>query len=144
MTTLNEALKKQADSLLLDINSEATVLASQVLPENDTNSADQTNKYAKGVLLFLDVTAVSGTSPTLDVKLQAKDPVTNSYVDIPGAAFSQKTGVSTDSLTVYPGVAETANRSVSDVIPLTWRAVATVGGSVTPTATASLGVAYIR
>lgn len=104
-------------------------------------SADLSNVAHKGVSLILDITVVSGT-PTLDVKLQAKDPISGAYVDIPGAAFAQKTGAGTSMLLVYPGVAETANAEVSTVIPRTWRIAWTIGGG-TPSLTFSVGLTYL-
>lgn len=40
---------------------------------------------------FLEVGAVSGTTPTLDVKVQESDTSGGTYTDIPGAAFTQIT-----------------------------------------------------
>lgn len=103
------------------------------------NSADQISNGARGVHLVLDITAhVSGT---LDVKLQRKDPASGKYVDIPGASFPQQSGTGTVELTVYPGIAETANVSVSDVLSEVWRAVATLATS--PDMTFSLAGSYI-
>lgn len=107
------------------------------------NSADQVMEgwQGKGVRLYVDVTAVAGT-PTLDIKVQGLDQASGDYYDIPGAAFPQITAVVTDILTVYPGIAETANETVSDVLPKTWRVVATIGGT-TPSFTFSLGACII-
>jgi hypothetical protein len=101
------------------------------------NGSDVNNWRHRGIRLWLDITAVSGTVPVLDVKVQSKDHISGKYVDIPSAAFAQKSGVGSDDLLVYPGVAETANRSVSDVVPKTFRVVATIGGT-TPSFTFSL------
>lgn len=106
------------------------------------NSDDLVNTQYRGVRLFLNISAASGTSPTLDLKVQSKDPVSGSYVDVPGAAFAQKTGTGTDDLTIYPGVAETANETVSDVVSRTWRVVATIGGT-SPSFTFSVGASYL-
>ena len=65
------------------------------------------------------------------------------YFDIPSAAFAQKTGTGSDDLTVYPGIAETSNETVSDVIPRDWRVVATLGGS-SPNFTFSVGAHYLK
>lgn len=107
------------------------------------NSDDIDNYAARGARCVLDITAASGTTPTLDVKLQSKDPISGKYVDLPGAAFAQKTATGTDDLTVYPGVAETANETVSDVLAGVWRAVATIGGT-TPSFTFTLGCGYVQ
>ncbi len=119
-------------------NARTTVFASAARTTT-TNSADQTNYNHKGGRLFLDVTAVSGTAPTLDVTLQTRDSISGTYIAIPGAAFAQKTAISFDDLTVYPGIAETANETVSDIVSRIWRAVATIGGT-TPSFTFSLSI----
>ena len=43
------------------------------------NSAVQTNSQWRGVVVSIDVTAITGTSPTLVVTLQGKDPVSGTY-----------------------------------------------------------------
>lgn len=122
----------------LAFHKEQTVAASAARTATLTG-ADQTNEGWRGVVLTLDITVWNATS--LDVKVQMKDVVSGQYVDIPGAAFAQKTGTGTDTLVIYPGIAETANRSVSDVLPPRWRIVGTqVGTSVTY----SVGACYIR
>lgn len=91
-----------------------------------------------GVKLYLDITASGGTTPTLDLKLQSFDRLSQKWFDIPGAAFAQKTTTGQSTLTVYPGLTETVNEAISDVTPDIWRAVATIGGT-SPTFTFSLG-----
>ena len=109
------------------LNKSVSVFASSARTATE-NSSDQTNDNARGVRLFLDITAASGSSPTLDVKVQTKDPVSDSYVDLTGAAFAQQNSTATLDLVVYPGIGETANRAVSDVLSSVWRVVATYGG----------------
>lgn len=46
--------------------------------------------FADEAIVFLDVTAVSGTAPTLDVKIQVADP-NGAYYDL--ASFTQVTAV---------------------------------------------------
>lgn len=121
------------------INQGVEVLASAARTDSTVTSVDQTNERWRGVRLILDITAKSGTNPTLDVKVQGKDPVSGNYYDIPGAAFAEQSTVTTVELVIYPGVAETANVSVSDVLPEVWRVHATTGGTDTPTFTYSVG-----
>lgn len=97
---------------------------------------------SRGVHLVLDITAASGTAPTLDVKVQRYDETSGKYVDLPSAQFAQKTTTGTDDLIIYPGIAETANRSVSDCITETWKVIWTVTGT-TPSFTFSIGARYI-
>lgn len=108
-----------------------------------TTSADFAAKGFRGMRVFLDITAAAGTSPTLDVKVQVYDSLTSSYQDLPGASFAQKVGVGNALLTIYPGIAETANESVSDVIGSQYRVVATVGGT-DPSFTFSVNASYLR
>lgn len=108
-----------------------------------TNSNDMQSEGYKGAWLVLNITAVTGTLPTLTVKLQGKDPLSAIYVDLPGAVFVEKTGISTDSLVLYPGIAETANRIESQPLPHPWRAVATIGGTGGPSFTFSLAGSLI-
>lgn len=103
----------------------------------------QVNKGHRGAKIYVDASAVSGTSPTLDLKVQTKDPSTGDWIDLPGAVFAQITAAAAQNLTIYPGIAETGNVSVSDVLSRNWRLHGTVGGSDTPTVTFSAGVSYI-
>ena len=78
---------------------------------------------------FLNITAASGTSPTLDIKFQ--DSADNStWVDVASGAFSQKTTTGASSLVL------------SNVGPYL-RAVQTVGGT-TPSFTFDLYVAGVN
>lgn len=124
------------------INSDGTtVLASGALTTT-TNGTDQINTNYRGVIWTMDITAVTGTTPTLDVKAQLKDPLSGKYVDIPSTAFAQKTATGTDTLCIYPGITTTANRQVSNVLPRTYRLVYTISGT-TPSFTLSVGASYI-
>lgn len=111
--------------------------------ETTSGSKDFGTADVLGGVFFLDVSARSGTTPTLDVKFQYKDPISSNYVDIPGASFTQKNATGTDTLTIYPGVVATANRSVSLVLPDEVRAVWTIGGT-TPSFTFTLAFDEIR
>ena len=98
---------------------------------------------ARGIIIYMEITAVSGTSPTLDSKVQAYDALGDVWHDITGAAFAQKSGTGSDYLTIYPGIGETGNEAVSDVIPALIRVYNTIGGSSTPTVTFTLGGVFV-
>ena len=98
---------------------------------------------ARGIIIYMEITAVSGTSPTLDSKVQAYDALGDVWHDITGAVFAQKTGTGSDYLTIYPGIGETGNEAVSDVIPAFIRVYNTIGGSSTPTVTFTLGGVFV-
>lgn len=92
-----------------------------------TNSADF-SMGAAGARFFLNITAASGSTPTLVVKIQVKDPVSGNYVDLLNAAFASQNSTGEWELTVYPGIATSANQAVSYVLTSPFRAVATIGG----------------
>lgn len=119
------------DKLLIEYvvdNSNRTVVASRT--ETVTGTSNDITNYSadKGGVFHIDVTAFSGTTPTIVFKLQSKDH-NGHYVDIPGAVTTSITGVAQKSITLYPGVTESANAKVSDVLPRTYRLAWTIGGT---------------
>jgi hypothetical protein len=50
--------------------------------------------HDKEAIIFLDITGVSGTNPTLDLSFKVYDEVSGKWFAL--ASFSQKTGVTTD------------------------------------------------
>ena len=101
-------------------------------------SAEMHNNWAKGVDIFIDTTT-SG-SGTVTVKLQKKDPAGGAWYDIAGATGTAINDPANEMFTVYPGIAETANVSVSDHLGFTWRVIATVA---TASVTFSVGACYL-
>lgn len=75
----------------------AVVLAQASEYTSDTNATGvDVSEFEGSVLATLDANHISGTTPTLDVKLQEADAQGGTYTDIPGAAFTQVT--TTDAL----------------------------------------------
>ena len=101
-------------------------------------SADMHNVSARGLDLFVDTT--SSTAGTLTVKVQRKDPASGTYFDIAGATTVSINDPADVNLTIYPGIAETANISVSDTLGHIWRVHATVA---TAAVTFSVGACYL-
>ncbi len=98
---------------------------------------------AKGIVLFLNISAVANT-PTVDVKLQAYDEISGSFIDVPGASFPQKTGTGLSMLTVYPGITASANVAVSQPLPHVFQVVAVIGNAGGDTATFTVSGVLIR
>jgi hypothetical protein len=73
----------------------------------------------EGVKAVLNVTAVPGVA-TVQLVIEGKDKASGAYYTILQAAA--RVGAGVDVLTVYPGVAVTANVSASDVLPDVYRA----------------------
>lgn len=104
------------------------------------NSADQGNRRARGVKVVIDITALTGTSPTLTVTLQGKDPVSGKYYTI--LASAALAAVATTVLTVYPAAAVAANVSANDELPASWRVITVIGGT-TPAVTATVSASTL-
>lgn len=101
-------------------------------------SPEMHNFWAKGVDLFVNTTT-SG-SGTVVVKLQKKDPVSGTWFDIAGAVTTTINDPADENVTLYPGIAETTNVSVSDHLGFIWRVHVTVA---TASVTFSVGACYL-
>jgi hypothetical protein len=104
------------------------------------NSADQANINGRGIQLGINITAITGTSPTLTVTIQGKDGASGQYYTLLASAALNATGFTL--LTVYPGAPTTANVSASQVLPRTWRVITAIGGTG-PSVTATVGASVI-
>lgn len=78
------------------------------------------------VVVVLDVTAVSGTSPTLDVLIEEFEPASGTYTTID--TFPQQTGVAT--------VRRVITGPHGPFIRASW----TLGGTGSPTVTCTIGM----
>lgn len=142
--TSNSAKVTVVDPAGTNIGNAAVTALASTSRSTTTNSSDMTNPGARGIWLVLNITAATGSTQTLDCKLQRKEEgVSDVYVDLPDGAWAQASTAGSAELIVYPGVAETANVSVSDALTRTWRAVATFGGT-SPVFTFSIAGNYIQ
>lgn len=79
----------------------------------------------RGVKIYVDITAFSGTSITFTV--QALDPLNGTVSTV--LASAAKTGTGAFTLTVYPDTATVANVALADVAPRAWQI--TTSGTIT-------------
>jgi hypothetical protein len=93
---------------------------------------DGTN--CRGVLVFINISAITGTSPTLTVSIKGLDSNGNAYTILQSAALTA-TGLTV--LRVYPSLTAVANTTANDIIPVSWRIDTTIGGT-TPAVTAKI------
>jgi hypothetical protein len=91
------------------------------------NLADQVNYQHRGVKVIVDITALTGTSPTLTVTIQGKDEVSGKYYTLLASAALNATG--TTVLTVYPGLTASANVMANDTLPKLWRVITAIAGT---------------
>lgn len=107
-------------------------------------SSDQKNYNARMLYVVVNVTTLTGTSPTLTPKLQGKGPVAGQYFQIGANA----TAISATGLYVYlygisaPAAAGGVTATIAYPIPRTWNVVMTAGGTIT-NATYTVEACYI-
>lgn len=114
---------------------ETGTLLSHTAASTGSNSGDLDATRHKGILLYVHVSAITGTSPTLTVTIQGKSPVSGQYHTILASAAISATGLTV--LKVYPGLTAAANTVANDCLPCTYRVSTTIGGT-TPAVTAQI------
>lgn len=80
----------------------------------------------RGIALFINISAISGTTPTLTVTLKGLDANGNAYTILASAALNA-TGLTV--LKVYPALTAAANTVANDVLPINWRVDTAIGGT---------------
>lgn len=102
-----------------------------------------TNYNHAGAFIYYNVTAFSGTTPTLVFKVQYSVDGTN-FVDLDAtnAASASITGVASGVIKVYPGIPTVAAGSCNSPLPRVWRLAWTIGGT-TPSFTFTTFASYI-
>ncbi len=93
---------------------------------------------ARGIAVFLDLTAVPGTD-TVTVTLQGKDPASGKYYTL--LAGAAQVGVATVRMVLYPGIPAVANLAANDALPAVWRV--SVAHSAASSFTYSVGVSEL-
>lgn len=89
--------------------SDITFQSSQAITSSGvTNGSSFVNPGARGALFYLNVSSYTGSggqSATLDITVQAKDPVSGTFFNLPGAAFTQvTTSTNAQTLVVHPAI----------------------------------------
>lgn len=122
-------------------NTEVTLLASAARTATEA-SADQTNVNARGVIITVDVTAVSAT-PSITMDIEHKDVASSAYESLL-LTSSAITATGTHTYIVYPGIGAASDDVVQVAgFPLgrTWRVNVTHGDA--DSITYSVGSSYI-
>ena len=108
-------------------------VATAAVTSTATSAAIDLKEYDGDVSLILSCAAGTGSSPTLDVKVQDSDARGGTYGDLSGAAFTQVTDSA--SVQVITFVKDEAKRYI--------KIVQTVGGS-TPSFTFSINAVALK
>lgn len=120
----------------ISINPLMTLTAAGV---GTTTSSDYSVGSGVGVMLYVNITTITGTSPTLTVTLQGISPQGVVYTILASAALNS---AAQTVLRVYPGLTAAANLVASDVLPAKWNVKAVIGGT-TPAVTATISAVVI-
>lgn len=116
-------------AFITNSNNNVQVLASAARVASE-NSPDMLNGYGKGLHLVIDMTAVTATG-AVTFTVQGKDEVSGKYYTL--LASAALAAVATTVLRVYPALTAAANLTANDVLPRTWRVIATHGNAVAMT-----------
>ena len=108
-------------------------VATAAVTSTATSAAIDLKEYDGDVSLILTSAAGTGSSPTLDVKVQDSDSSSGTYADLTGAVFTQVTDAV--SMQVITFVKDEAKRYI--------KIVQTVGGS-TPSFTFSINAVALK
>lgn len=85
-------------------------------------------KWAVGALFMFEVSAMSGTTETLDLKFQHKMPYqASAFKDVLGASIVQLTAAANILLTIDPRITAAANVTVAQALSSSMRAVIATG-----------------
>jgi hypothetical protein len=104
------------------------------------NGSDLANLTSTAVRLYVNISAISGTTPTLTITVEGRDEVSGNYYTILQSAALNATGGTV--LSVGIGLPVTANVSANAILPTTWRVKAVIGGTG-PSVSATVGAVLI-
>lgn len=117
--------------------------ASAARTASGTGSANLEGDFVRGAVFLVDVTAVSGTTPTMTVRVQyTVDGVTWHDLDTANAQTASITATGKHVFTVYPGTTAAANSVANRPLPSRHRLAWTIGGT-TPSFTFSTAADYL-
>lgn len=144
-TDTNSDAYDNADKLTIEYiasYSRRTIISS-VTDTVSGNSSDILNiEEAAGGIFYFAVSAVSGTTPEITFKLQAKDHAGN-YIDVPSMTTTAIDAIGQRVITLHPAITASANSRVTDALPQKYRIAWTIAGT-TPSFTFSVGLDPIQ
>src|SRR3990167_2187309 len=134
--------------------SEITVQSSQAVTSSGvTNGTTIVNPGARGIMLFLDVSSAvssTGQAPRLDIVVQGMNPANSTFVNLPGAAFTQVASTTNQQvLIIHPAIPNDSGTGFRRApLPRSWRlqwdgSALDSGGGVPSTYEFTVGGIYI-
>jgi hypothetical protein len=122
---------------MIKMSNDSLLALNLVAAAVSVSSADMDNLSSMAAQVVVDITAITGTAPTLVVTVEGKDPASGKYY--PLIVSASLVAVSTTVLRVFPGATAAANLAVNDFVPKVFRVSATIAGT-TPAITARISV----
>jgi len=122
-------------------NDDISMLTLTAQGAGTVTSPDIINFAGFGANIVVDITAITGTTPTCTVTIQGKDVASGKYYTILTSAALA--AVATTLLTIFPNAPNTANVSANALLPRTFRVSVTVGGT-SPSVTATFGASVVN
>lgn len=93
------------------------------------NGPDLDNLSSRAAQVVIDITSITGTTPTATFTVQGKDEASGKYYTL--LATTALNAVATTVLKIGPGLTAAANSVANDVMPRTFRVICTTGGTIT-------------
>lgn len=125
---------------LTPVNDTGALITLSAQGAGTTQGNNNRNNLSRGVKVIVNITAISGTAPTLTVTLQGVDVASGALYTILASAALTATG--TTVLTVFPGATAAANVAANDALPANWALKAVIGGTG-PSVTATIGASVL-
>lgn len=114
-------------------------MTAQGAGNNDTQ--DLVNAYQRGVVVFMNLSAITGTVSVVPV-IQGRDPVSGAYYDVCVGTARTATGLYT--LSTYPSATPSAGVICNALLPVVWRVEVRHGAGVTPATTGTVSADLIE
>jgi hypothetical protein len=99
------------------------------------DSPDFTNSAWRGVVVFVNISAVTGTVSVVPV-VQGRDPVSGVYYDI--CVGTARTGTGLFTVSTYPSAVASGGVICNAILPVTWRIEMRHGAGATPATTGTV------
>lgn len=122
------------------VNNDLGALVTLANASSNGHSADYVNAQNRGIVVVVNISAISGTSAALQVTIQGKDMASGNYYTLLQSASLTATGLTT--LTVYPGIAAASNTAADASLPQNWRVSFSISGT-SPSVTGTIGACLL-
>lgn len=95
-----------------------TLSASSAKTATANYEPNANNRYARGVVVYINITASSAT-PSVVFTIQGYDEASDAWYDI--LASAAQTGTAAVRMRVHPSLAAVTNLAANDLLPRRWR-----------------------